>query len=85
VQTLAELEEALSAGARLVLLDNMDNDTLRQAVAINAGRARLEASGGVMLDRVRSIGETGVDYISTSQITMGARPLDLGLDVEIAR
>jgi len=85
VQTLAELEEALSAGARLVLLDNMDNDTLRQAVAINAGRARLEASGGVILDRVRSIGETGVDYISTSQITMGARPLDLGLDVEIAR
>jgi nicotinate-nucleotide pyrophosphorylase (carboxylating) len=85
VQTLAELGEALAAGARLVLLDNMDNDMLRQAVASNAGRARLEASGGVMLERVRSIGETGVDYISTSQITMGARPLDLGLDVEITR
>ena len=85
VQTLAELEEALGAGARVVLLDNMDNDLLRQAVAINAGRAKLEASGGVKLDRVRSIGETGVDYISTSQITMGARPLDLGLDVEIGR
>lgn len=85
VQTLAELEEALAAGARLVLLDNMDNDMLRQAVAINAGRARLEASGGVKLDRVQSIGETGVDYISTSQITMGAVPLDLGLDVEISR
>ncbi len=56
---------------------------LRQAVAINAGRARLEASGGVKLDRVRSIAETGVNYISTSQITMGARPLDLGLDVII--
>jgi nicotinate-nucleotide pyrophosphorylase (carboxylating) len=83
VQTLAELEEALAAGARVVLLDNMDNDLLRQAVAINAGRARLEASGGVKLDRVRSIGETGVDYISTSQITMGARPLDLGLDVVV--
>jgi nicotinate-nucleotide pyrophosphorylase (carboxylating) len=83
VQTLAELEEALAAGARIVLLDNMDNETLRQAVAINQGRARLEASGGVKLDRVRSIAETGVDYISTSQITMGAKPLDLGLDVTI--
>lgn len=85
VQNLAELEEALAAGARVVLLDNMDNDLLRQAVAINAGRAKLEASGGVKLDRVRSIGETGVDYISTSQITMAASPLDLGLDVEIGR
>lgn len=83
VTTLAELDEALSAGARLVLLDNMDNDTLRQAVALNKGRARLEASGGVKLDRVRSIGETGVNYISTSQITMAATPLDLGLDVTI--
>lgn len=83
VQTLAELEEALAVGARIVLLDNMDNDMLRQAVAINAGRAKLEASGGVKLDRVRSIAETGVDYISTSQITMGSKPLDLGLDVTI--
>jgi nicotinate-nucleotide pyrophosphorylase (carboxylating) len=85
VTSLAELEEALAAGARVVLLDNMDNETLRQAVAINAGRAKLEASGGVKLDRVRSIAETGVDYISTSQITMGAKPLDLGLDVVIGR
>ena len=85
VTNLAELEEALAAGARVVLLDNMDNETLRQAVAINAGRAKLEASGGVKLDRVRSIGETGVDYISTSQITMAARPLDLGLDVVVER
>lgn len=83
VGTLAELEEALGVGARIILLDNMDNETLRQAVAINAGRARLEASGGVKLDRVKSIAETGVDYISTSQITMAAKPLDLGLDVTI--
>ncbi len=85
VTTLAELEEALAAGARVVLLDNMDNETLRRAVGVNAGRAKLEASGGVKLDRVRSIGETGVDYISTSQITMAARPLDLGLDVVVER
>jgi len=83
VTTLAELEEALAAGARIIMLDNMDNDLLRQAVQINGGRAKLEASGGVKLDRVRSIAETGVDYISTSQITMGATPLDLGLDVTI--
>ncbi|SMQ61559.1 nicotinate-nucleotide pyrophosphorylase [carboxylating] [Devosia lucknowensis] len=83
VTTLAELEEALAAGARVIMLDNMDNALLRQAVAINAGRARLEASGGVKLERVRSIAETGVDYISTSQITMGAKPLDLGLDVTL--
>ncbi|HTM78264.1 MAG TPA: carboxylating nicotinate-nucleotide diphosphorylase [Devosia sp.] len=83
VTNLVELEEALAAGARIVLLDNMDNATLRQAVALNAGRARLEASGNVKLDRVRSIAETGVDFISTSQITMGAKPLDLGLDVTI--
>jgi nicotinate-nucleotide pyrophosphorylase (carboxylating) len=85
VTTLDELAEVLEAGATLILLDNMDNQTLRQAVMLNAGRARLEASGGVKLDRVRSIAETGIDYISTSQITMGAKPLDLGLDVEIAR
>jgi nicotinate-nucleotide pyrophosphorylase (carboxylating) len=83
VTTLAELDEALAAGARIVLLDNMDNAMLREAVALNAGRAKLEASGNVKLDRVRSIAETGVDYISTSQITMGAKPLDLGLDVTI--
>jgi nicotinate-nucleotide pyrophosphorylase (carboxylating) len=81
VTTLTELKEALDAGARAVLLDNMDIETLTRAVAINAGRARLEASGGVKLERVRAIAETGVDYISTSQITLSAPPLDLGLDV----
>ena len=84
VATLAELREVLEAGAQIVLLDNMDNDQLREAVRINGGRARLEASGGVTLERVRGIAQTGVDYISSSQITMGARPLDLGLDIEIS-
>jgi len=83
VDTLDQLAEALEAGANAVLLDNMDNKTLRRAVDLNKGRARLEASGGVTLDRVRSIAETGVDYISTSRITMAAVPLDLGLDVQI--
>jgi nicotinate-nucleotide pyrophosphorylase (carboxylating) len=83
VTTLDELSEVLEAGATIVMLDNMDNNLLRAAVKLNAGRARLEASGGVTLERVRGIAETGVDYISSSQITMGAKPLDLGLDVEI--
>lgn len=83
VTSLDELAEVLDAGATIVMLDNMDNQLLRAAVKLNDGRARLEASGGVTLERVRGIAETGVDFISSSQITMGARPLDLGLDVEI--
>lgn len=83
VTTIEELQEAYGAGARIILLDNMDNDTLRQAVKLVGGHAVLEASGGVTLERVRGIAETGVDYISTSQITMGAKPLDLGLDVVV--
>jgi nicotinate-nucleotide pyrophosphorylase (carboxylating) len=83
VTTLSQLEEVLEAGATVVMLDNMDNELMKAAVRLNDRRARLEASGGVTLDRVRGIAETGVDFISSSQITMGARPLDLGLDVEI--
>lgn len=83
VDSLVQFSEALEAGATIVLLDNMDNTTLREAVEQNEGRARLEASGGVTLDRVHSIAETGVDFISTSKITMAAIPLDLGLDIEI--
>lgn len=83
VDTLEQLAEALDAGATIVLLDNMDNDELAQGVKLAAGRARLEASGNVTLERVRSIAETGVDYISSSRITMAASPVDLGLDIEI--
>jgi len=83
IDRLDQLEEVLEAGATAVLLDNMDNATLRQAVRQNNGRARLEASGGVTLDRVRGIAETGVEFISTSRITMAAVPLDIGLDVTI--
>ncbi len=81
VETLEQLSEALETGVEAVLLDNMDDKTLTKAVEMNAGRARLEASGGVRLERIRSMAATGVDYISTSQITMGAPPLDVGLDI----
>lgn len=84
VDTLAQFEEALDAGARVVLLDNMDTATLAEAVRINDGRAVLEASGNVRLETVPAIAATGVDYISTSRITMAAPPLDIGLDIEIS-
>jgi nicotinate-nucleotide pyrophosphorylase (carboxylating) len=82
VDSLAQLEEALSAGANAILLDNMTPSTLRDAVRINAGRAVLEASGGVTLETVRAIAETGVDLISTGWITHSAPALDVALDFE---
>lgn len=81
VDTLAQLEEALKHAPHAILLDNMDLDTLRVAVALTAGRVTLEASGGVNLDTVAAIAETGVDYISVGALTHSAPNLDLGLDV----
>ncbi|MBB4664432.1 carboxylating nicotinate-nucleotide diphosphorylase [Conexibacter arvalis] len=82
VTDLAELEEALAAGARRVMLDNMDLATMREAVARTAGRASLEASGGVTLDGLRAIGATGVDFISVGALTHSAPALDLSLLLE---
>ncbi len=79
VTTLAELEQALDAGADIVMLDNMDLATMRQAVAMTAGRANLEASGGVTLDTVRAVAETGVDLISVGALTHSAPALDISL------
>ncbi len=80
VDTLAQMEEALSLGADTILLDNMTPDDLRRAVASAKGRAVLEASGNVTLATVRAIAETGVDYISSGSITHSAMNLDIGLD-----
>jgi nicotinate-nucleotide pyrophosphorylase (carboxylating) len=80
--SLAEVDEALAAGARRLLLDNMAPDEMRAAVARVAGRAELEASGGVSLDTVRSIAETGVDYISVGALTHSAPALDLSLELD---
>ncbi len=79
VESLAQLEEALAAGAAMVLLDNMDVGLMRQAVALNGGRALLEASGGVDLASVRAIAETGVDRISIGSLTKDVRAVDLSL------
>ena len=83
VETLAQLDEALAAGARMVLLDNMDLPTLRQAVRRNAeqpgGPALLEVSGGVNLDTVRALAETGVDRISIGALTKDIKAVDFSL------
>lgn len=81
VDTLAQLEEALKHTPHAILLDNMDPGTLRAAVGLTAGRVTLEASGGVSLDTVAVLAETGVDYISVGALTHSAPNLDLGLDV----
>ena len=80
VDTLVQLEEALALGVDTILLDNMAPSILRQAVAVTSGRALLEASGGVTLASVRTIAETGVDYISSGAITLSAPNLDVALD-----
>ncbi len=83
VDTLAQLEEALGVDVSIVLLDNMDTPTVRKAVALVAGRALVEVSGGVRLERVRELAEAGVDIISVGALTTKAPWLDLGLDVEV--
>lgn len=79
VESLDELGQALDAGAKMILLDNMDLDQMRAAVALNAGRAILEASGNVNLDTVRGIAETGVDRISVGGLTKDVRAMDLSM------
>jgi nicotinate-nucleotide pyrophosphorylase (carboxylating) len=82
VRDLDELEEALAAGAQRILLDNMDLDTIREAVARTNGRAWLEASGGVTLETLGQIGRTGVEFISVGALTHSAPALDLSLLLE---
>lgn len=81
VETLAQVDEALAAGADVILLDNMDLETMRRAVATIAGRAVVEASGGITPDRVAAVAQTGVDVISLGWITHSAPALDISLDV----
>ena len=80
--TLAEVEEALSAGADRLLLDNMSLDDLREGVRRARGRALVEASGGISLDTVRGVAETGVDWISVGALTHSASALDMSLTLE---
>jgi nicotinate-nucleotide pyrophosphorylase (carboxylating) len=81
VESIAELQEALSAGAVSILLDNFDLDMMREAVRINGGRALLEASGGINMQTVRAIAETGVDRISIGSLTKDVRATDYSLRI----
>ena len=79
--TIDQVKESIEAGADRLLLDNMAPDLLRQAVTVADGRVPLEASGGVTLETIRAIAETGVDTISAGAITMAAPAVDIGLDL----
>ena len=83
VDTLEQLQEVLDEGADFCLLDNMSTDMMREAVKMSAGRVKLEASGGINIETVKAIAETGVDLISSGALTHSAPILDLGLDIEI--
>ena len=82
VESIDELEQALAAGARRLLLDNFSLDQLHEAVRLNAGRARLEASGGVNLETIRAIAVTGVDDISVGALTKDVRAIDFSMRFE---
>ena len=79
VESLGELEQALLAGADIVMLDELSLDDMRTAVAVNGGRAKLEASGGISDETLRSVAETGVDYISIGALTKHVRAVDLSM------
>ena len=79
VETLDQLEEALAAGADIIMLDNMDLETMRKAVEITAGRAELECSGNVTKQRLKEIAAIGVDYVSAGTLTYGAPLMDISL------
>jgi len=84
VDRIEQIEPALAAGAERLLLDNMDPAQLREAVRVVAGRVPLEASGGVTLQTIRSLAETGVNFISLGRITQSAPAVDIGLDYSLA-
>ena len=83
VDRIDQIGPALEAGADRLLLDNMPPPVLREAVALVAGRVPLEASGGVTLETIRAIAETGVDYISVGRITQSAPAVDIGMDYSV--
>lgn len=79
VETLDELQEALAEKAEFILLDNFKVEDMARAVAVNRGRAKLEASGGIGLDNIRAVAETGVDYISVGNLTKDVQAVDLSM------
>jgi nicotinate-nucleotide pyrophosphorylase (carboxylating) len=83
VDSLEQLEQALAVGAKFILLDNMPPEKCKEAVVLTAGRAKLEASGGLTLVNARTYAETGVDFLAVGALTHSAPVLDIGLDFEM--
>lgn len=83
--TLDEVRSAAECGVEYIMLDNMDDATMREAVGIVAGRAKLEASGGITIERLRRIAELGVDFISVGALTHSVRSADISLDIEVEK
>jgi nicotinate-nucleotide pyrophosphorylase (carboxylating) len=82
VENITELQEALSAGAKSILIDNFTLDQMREAVKINAGRAFIEASGGITLDQLQAIAATGVDRISIGKLTKDIEAIDYSMRID---
>jgi nicotinate-nucleotide pyrophosphorylase (carboxylating) len=82
VESITELEEALSAGATSILIDNFSLEQMRLAVKINAGRALLEASGGISIDQIKAIASTGVDRISIGKLTKDIQAIDYSMRID---
>lgn len=80
--TLEQVQEAIDAGADIIMLDNMDNETMRKGVELIAGRAKVEASGNITLERLREVAATGVDYISIGALTHSVSALDISQRIE---
>ncbi|MBR7119303.1 MAG: carboxylating nicotinate-nucleotide diphosphorylase [Lentisphaeria bacterium] len=83
--SLEEVREAAETGAEYIMLDNMDDATMAEAVKIVNGRAKLEASGGITLERLARIGKTGVDYVSSGALTHSVKSADISLDIEVVQ
>lgn len=83
VRTLDELKQALEAGVDVIMLDNMDNETMRKAVEITNGRALLEASGGITAETIRGVAETGVDIISIGALTHSVKAFDISMKIKL--
>lgn len=83
IDSLDSLDEALESGAEYILLDNMNNDLVREAVIRTAGRAKLESSGNVTLDRLPSLSKTGVDFISSGALTHSVKSSDISMDIQM--
>ncbi len=81
VQNLIQLQEALKAGVDIIMLDNMDLETMKQAVKLAKGKVLIEASGGITLDKVKEIAATGVDFISVGSLTHSVKALDISLEI----